>query len=37
MNSMLEKVVELNQKNWDDKLPLVMAAHRAAVHSSTSF
>jgi len=37
MNSMLGKVVELNQKDWDERLPAVMAAYRAAVHSSTGY
>ena len=37
LNSMLAKVVQKNQRNWDDCLPSVMAAYRASCHSSTSF
>ena len=34
LNSMLGKVVSESQRDWDDRLPFVMAAYRAAVHSS---
>ena len=34
---MLGKVVSDSQRNWDDKLPYVMAAYRASVHSSTGY
>lgn len=37
MNSMLGKVVSESQRDWDDRLPLVMAAYRASPHSSTGF
>lgn len=37
LNSMLAKVVQANQKDWDDCLPSVMAAYRAAKHSATGF
>ena len=37
LNSMLGKVVETNQRNWDECLPSVMAACRAARHDSTGF
>jgi transposase InsO family protein len=37
LNSMLGKVVSDSQRDWDDRLPLVMAAYRAAPHSSTGF
>jgi len=32
---MIGKVVADSQRNWDDVLPLVMAAYRAARHEST--
>ena len=34
---MLGKVVSESQRNWDDRLPYVMAAYRASVHSSTGY
>ena len=34
---MLGKVVSESQRDWDDKLPSVMAAYRASPHSSTGF
>jgi len=37
MNSMLGKVVSESQRDWDERLPLVMAAYRASPHSSTGF
>ena len=37
LNSMLAKVIAENQRDWDTKLPAVMAAYRAARHSSTGF
>jgi len=37
LNSMLAKVIKTNQRDWDDCLPTVMAAYRAAKHSSTGF
>ena len=37
LNSMLAKVVQLNQRDWDERLPSVMAAYRAAKHESTNF
>src|SRR2546425_6609778 len=37
MNSMLAKVVEENQKDWDQRLPAVMAAYRASVHEATGY
>ena len=37
MNSMLGKVVSTNQRDWCVRLPSVMAAYRASVHSSTGF
>ena len=37
LNSMLGKVVKLNQRDWDDHLQPVMAAYRAAKHESTGF
>jgi len=35
LNSMLGKVVQENQRDWDERLPFVMAAYRAAKHQST--
>ena len=35
LNSMLGKVVAENQRDWDEWLPLVMAAYRASPHSAT--
>jgi transposase InsO family protein len=37
MNSMLAKVVNENQRDWDERLPSVMAAYRASKHESTGF
>ena len=37
LNSMLAKVIDDNQKDWDDRLPSVMAAYRASRHASTNF
>ena len=37
LNSMLGKVVSTSQRDWDDKLPAVMAAYRASRHESTGF
>src|SRR5664279_236527 len=37
LNSMLGKVVSDNQRDWDERLPLVLAAYRASPHSSTGF
>ena len=37
LNSMLGKVVQENQRDWDVRLPLVMAAYRAAKHESTGY
>jgi hypothetical protein len=37
LNSMLGKVVSESQRDWDERLPLVMAAYRASPHSSTGF
>ena len=37
LNSMLGKVVETNQRNWDEFLPSVMAAYRASRHESTGY
>jgi len=35
LNSMLGKVVNDTQHNWDERLPLVLAAYRATPHEST--
>jgi transposase InsO family protein len=37
LNSMLDKLVAENQRDWDHHLPIVMAAYRATVHESTGF
>jgi hypothetical protein len=37
LNSMVGKVVSESQKDWDRRLPEVMAAYRATVHQSTGF
>jgi len=37
LNSMLAKIVSESQRDWDEKLPYVMAAYRASPHSSTGF
>jgi len=37
LNSMLGKVVSENQRDWDEKLHIVMAAYRASIHNSTGF
>jgi len=37
LNSMLGKVVSESQRDWDDKLPAVLAAYRASPHESTGF
>jgi len=37
LNSMIGKVVQYDQRNWDECLPTIMAAYRAAKHESTGF
>jgi len=37
LNSMLGKAVCDSQRDWDDRLPFVLAAYRASPHSSTGF
>ena len=37
LNSMLGKVVSESQRDWDEKLPFVLAAYRASPHESTGF
>ena len=37
LNSMLGKVVMDTQRDWDERLPLVMAAYRASPHESTRY
>lgn len=37
MNSMLGKVVSVTQRDWDERLPQVMAAYRATRHESTGY
>ena len=37
LNSMLAKVVAVNQKDWDERLNAVMAAYRASKHNNTGY
>jgi len=37
LNSMLAKIISESQRDWDEKLPLVVAAYRATPHCSTGF
>jgi len=34
---MLGKVVKESQRDWDDRLPQVMSAYRASIHSATGY
>ena len=36
LNSMLAKCVKESQRDWDQRIPMVMAAYRASKHSATS-
>ena len=37
MNSMIGKVVDFQQRYWDEQVPVIMAAYRASRHESTGF
>ena len=37
LNAMLGKIVSYSQRDWDEHIPFVMAAYRAAKHASTGF
>ena len=37
LNAMLGKVISESQRDWDERVPFVMMAYRASVHSSTQF
>jgi hypothetical protein len=37
LNTMLGKVVSDSQRDWDERLPLVLAAYRTTPHSTTGF
>ena len=37
LNSMIGKVVHSNHRDWDERLPSIMAAYRAARHESTGY
>jgi transposase InsO family protein len=37
INQMLAKCIAHNQRDWDQRLPFVMAAYRASVHESTGY
>lgn len=37
LNAMIGKAVAENQRDWDERLPSIMAAYRASIHESTGF
>jgi transposase InsO family protein len=37
LNTMLAKVVCDNQRDWDERVPLVMSAYRGSVHETTGY
>jgi len=37
LNSLLAKVVDVHQRDWDEHVPFVLAAYRATPHSATGF
>ena len=37
INALLSKVVSENQRDWQDKLPMITAAYNAAQHETTSY
>ena len=37
LNTMLGKVVSDSQRDWDDRLPAVLAAYRSSLHESTGY
>ena len=37
LNAMIGKVVDRSQRDWDERLPAVMAAYRASKHEATGF
>jgi len=37
LNAMLGKVVSSSQRDWDERLPAVLAAYRSSPHESTGF
>jgi len=37
LNSMVAKVIDQNQRDWDERLSAVMTAYRAAKHDSTGY
>ena len=37
LNSMFGKIMEENQRDWDTKVPFVMAAYMASVHDATGY
>ena len=37
MNSMLGRMVDENQRNWDTLLPYIMAAYRSSRHEATQY
>jgi transposase InsO family protein/predicted aspartyl protease len=37
LNGLLSKIISENQKDWQDRLPMVTAAYNAAQHESTSY
>lgn len=37
LNAMLGKTVETHQRDWDERLPYVLAAYRGSIHEATGF
>ena len=37
LNSMIGKVIDLDQRHWDEQVPIVMAAYRASRHEATGY
>ena len=37
LNTILGKLVAVNQRDWDERLPYALLAYRATTHSSTGF
>ena len=37
LNSMIGKVIDLDQRHWDEQVPIVMAAYRASRHETTGY
>jgi transposase InsO family protein len=37
LNAMLGKVVQNNQRDWDERLPAILAAYRSTNHEATGY